>query len=138
MVKRHTLAEGLVVALLLMFGCFADAQNKTADKNSLTGHYEGTAKDEQGQDITVALDLTEKDGAITGMINSSHGDFEVSGGSHKGDAVTLEFNANGASGTISLKMIEDKLTGTWSAGDSGGPIDVKKVAGQKETPKGKS
>jgi hypothetical protein len=30
------------------------------------------------------------------------------------------------------------LSGTWSAGDDGGPVDVKKVAAQEETPKGKS
>jgi hypothetical protein len=52
--------------------------------------------------ITVALDLTEKDGAL------------------------------------SLKLAEDKLVGTWSAGDDGGPVDVKKAAAQQEAPKGKS
>jgi len=58
-----------------------------------------------------------------------------SGGNHKGDAVTLEFDANGGAGTISLHIAEDKLLGTWSMGDDGGPVDVKKAA--QESGKGK-
>jgi hypothetical protein len=115
---------------------FAQAKKAPA-KSDLTGHYEGTAKDNSDQLITVTIDLAEKDGAITGTISSSHGDFSISKGSLQGDVVTLEFEADGTTGTISLKRAEDKLTGTWTAGDQGGPIDVKKVAAQ-APPKEKS
>lgn len=82
--------------------------------------------------IDVTLDLTEKDGVVSGTINSSHGNFPVSSGSRKGKTVTLQFDADGTSGTISLEASEEKLVGTWSAGDDGGPVDVKKVAAEKE------
>ncbi|MBZ5687581.1 MAG: hypothetical protein LAP86_21395 [Acidobacteriia bacterium] len=72
------------------------------------------------------------------MIRSDHGDFTITGGSHKGDDITLDFDANGATGTITLKLAEDKLAGTWSAWDEGGPVEVKKVAAQEEAPKEKS
>jgi hypothetical protein len=71
------------------------------------------------------------------MIRSDHGDFTITGGSHKGDEVTLEFNAGGPTGTITLKMAEDKLSGTWSAGDDGGPVELKRVSPQ-DQPKEKS
>jgi hypothetical protein len=92
----------------------------------VTGHYEGTAKNSAGEVITVALDLTEKEGVMSGMIKSSHGDFTITGGTRKGEEVTLEFDANGTSGTITIYPKKDSLVGTWSAGDDGGAIEVKK------------
>ena len=72
------------------------------------------------------------------MIHSDHGDFTITGGTHHGEDVTLEFDANGSTGTITLKKAEDKLSGTWSAGDDAGPVEVKKVAAQEDAPKSKS
>jgi hypothetical protein len=140
--RSHTLRVMSVLGPLLVL-CIgvglslAQAKKNAPAKSDLTGHYEGTAKDNSDQLITVTIDLAEKDGAITGTISSSHGDFSISKGSLQGDVVTLEFDADGTTGTISLKRAEDKLTGTWTAGDQGGPIDVKKVAAQ-APPKEKS
>jgi hypothetical protein len=129
----------MILCLALALCCVAMAQQGKSGsaKASVAGHYEGTAKNKAEDVITVALDLTEKDGALSGMIRSSHGDFNISGGTHQGDAVTIEFDAGGSTGALSLKLAEDKLVGTWSAGDDGGPVDVKRAAAQ-EAPKGKS
>ena len=138
---EHALLGGmLVVCLILAPLCAAVAQQdkKAPAKDSVNGHYAGTAKNLAEETIQVTFDLTEKEGAMSGMIRSDHGDFTITGGSHKGDDVTLDFNAGGPTGTITLKLAEDRLSGTWSAGDDGGPVEVKKVAGQEETPKGKS
>jgi len=128
---------GVAAVMMLALCSFGFGQTKTA-KPALTGHYEGTAKNRADDVITVNFDLAEKDGAVTGMIRSSHGDFTITGGSHKGDDVTLEFDAGGPTGTITLKLAEDKLSGTWSAGDDGGPVEVKRAAAQQEAPKEKS
>jgi len=125
---------------MLAVCCVALAQQGKGGsaKTDLTGRYEGTAKNKAEEVITVTLELADKEGALSGAIHSSHGDFPITSGTHKGDAVTIEFDANGAAGTISLHVAEDKLVGTWSAGDDGGPLDVKKAAGQEQAPKGKS
>ncbi len=128
----------LISCLLLVSGSVAQAQQPKPPKPDLTGRYEGTAKNKAEDVITVTLDLTEKEGALSGTIHSSHGDFTIIGGTHKDDVVTLDFDAGGSSGTLSLRLTEDKLVGTWTAGDDGGPVDVKKAAAQQETPKGKS
>jgi hypothetical protein len=130
----------LVLCLVLAPLCVATAQQgkNNSAKGSVAGRYEGTAKNRAEEVINVTFDLTEKEGAMSGMIRSSHGDFTVTGGTHHGEDVTLEFDAGGPTGTITLKLAADKLSGTWSAGDDGGPVDVKKVAAQEETPKGKS
>jgi hypothetical protein len=130
----------LVLCLVLAPLSVATAQQSknASGKGSVTGHYEGTAKNRAEEVINVTFELTEKEGAMSGMIRSSHGDFTVTGGTHHGEDVTLEFDAGGPTGTITLKLAADKLSGTWSAGDDGGPVDVKRVAAQEETPKGKS
>jgi hypothetical protein len=115
----------------------AQQAKTTASGASVTGHYEGSAKNKAEDEITVALELTEKDGALSGTINSSHGDFAITGGSHKGDAVTIEFDA-GSPGTISMTMNNDRMVGTWTAGEDGGAIDVKKAAPKPDAPKGKT
>lgn len=139
MVSVRFLISGIVVLLLgVLSGISFAQQAKAAPANSsLTGRYEGTAKNKAEEDIRVTFELTEKDGALSGMIRSSHGDFPITGGSHRGDAVTIQFDADGP-GTISLRMNEDKLVGTWSAGEDGGAVDVKKAVAQQEAPKGKS
>jgi hypothetical protein len=128
--------KGFVVVLALG-ACIAGAQQGKS-KADLTGRYEGTAKNGAGEIITVTLDLAEKEGAVSGTISSSHGDFPITSGSHQGKTVTLQFDAQGTSGTISLEASEDKLVGTWSAGDDGGPVDVKRAAAQEGGGKGKT
>lgn len=133
-----TVQRILVLCLVLTPLCVAAGQQaKNAAAKGVSGRYEGSAKNAAGDIITVAFELTEKDGAMSGVIRSDHGDFTITGGSHKGDDVRLEFDANGSSGTILLKLAEDKLAGTWSAGDDGGSVEVKKAAAQ-EAPKEKS
>src|SRR5271169_4739655 len=128
-----------IAGLVLALCCVAQAQkDKSAPaKTALTGRYEGTAKNKADEVITVAFDLTEKDGALSGAINSSHGDFPITGGSHQGEAVTIEFDAGGP-GTISMRITDDRLVGTWTAGEDGGSVDVKRVAAQSGAAKDKS
>jgi len=142
MVKNNAAKLGwsFAVCIVLALSCLAFAQQdkKTPAKSELTGNYEGSAKNGDGEVIPVTFELTEKEGAVTGMIRSSHGDFAIGSGSRKEDAVTLEFDAQGTAGTISLKINGDQLTGTWSAGSDGGPVDVKKAAAGAGDAKGKS
>ena len=135
----ETVRRVLILSLIIAPLCLAIAQQekKAASKGSVTGKYEGTAKNSAQEVIQVAFDLTEKEGAMSGMIRSDHGDFTITGGTHKGEDVTLEFDAGGPTGVITLKLAEDKLSGTWSAGEDGGPVEVKKV-GSQDQPKEKS
>jgi len=127
----------LICALLAL--CAASTQPAyCAAKADLTGRYEGTAKNTQGEVIQVSLELTERDNAVSGVIHSSHGDFTISRGSHQGDTITLEFETGGPTGTITLKQSQDKLVGSWTAGDDNGPVEVKRAGPQEDAPKGKS
>jgi hypothetical protein len=135
-IVQRMLALCLVFVLVPL--CVAAQQGKNSGKGSVAGRYEGSAKNRAEEVITVTFELTEKEGAMSGMIRSSHGDFTITGGSHHGEEVTLEFDAGGPTGTITLKTAEDKMSGTWNAGDDGGTVEVKRAAAQAEAPKGKS
>jgi hypothetical protein len=129
--RTKLMVEGfLIFCAVCALGCFAQAQDgKSAPaKSTVTGRYQGTAKNAAGELINVTFELSEKEGALSGMIRSDHGDFTITGGSHHGEEVRLEFDAGGPTGTINLKLGEDKLSGTWSAGEDGGPVEVKKAA----------
>ena len=139
-VCRIWTSDGLpILCLMLVLCCVALAQQGKSGsaKTDLTGRYEGTAKNKAEDVITVTIDLTEKEGTLSGAIRSSHGDFTITGGTHKGEAVMIEFDAGGP-GTIALHIADDKLVGTWSAGDDGGSLDVKRVAAPEGAAKGKS
>ena len=143
--QMNTVHRMLVLCLILAPLCVAIAQQdkKAPAKAAVNGHYQGTAKNRAEETIQVTFELAEKEGAahadehLTGRGIVVNGDFTITGGSHKGDDVTLEFDAGGPTGTITMKLAEDKLSGTWSAGDDGGPIEVKKVSSQ-DQPKEKS
>jgi len=95
---------------------------------SFTGHYEGTATNKAKQVIPLAIDLTDAGGNLSGEISSTFGVFRIVGGTHQADAITIEFDVDGEKGTISAKLSDGELFGTFTAGDDGGPIDVKKIA----------
>jgi hypothetical protein len=138
--RKKLVAEGfLILCALCALGGFVQAQeSKSAPaKSVVTGRYEGTAKNAAGEVIQVSFELSEKEGAMSGMIRSDHGDFTITGGSHHGEEVTLEFDAGGPTGTINLKVAEDNLSGTWSTEQDGGPVEVKKATAG-ETRKEKS
>jgi len=136
--SSRILCRSVILCLTLTLCCRAwtqDKDKKEPAKNNLTGRYEGTAKNRTQDEITVAMELTEKDGAVSGMIRTSNGDFTISRGSHEGDAVKLQFDGNGVTGAISLQITGDRMSGTWHTDDDGGPVDLKKVAAQSEGPK---
>ena len=127
-ISRSAILLILGVTFALCCAALAQQGKGAPAKTSLTGRYDGTAKNKAEEVITVSLYLTEKEGTVSGMINSSHGNFTITGGSRQGETVTIEFDVGGPTGTLSLHITEDKLVGTWSAGEDGGAVDVKKVA----------
>jgi len=94
-----------------------------------TGYYEGAATNKRQQVIVpLAIDLADAGGHFSGEISSTFGVFPIVGGNHQADAITIEFDAGGEKGTISAKLSDGRLFGTFTTGDDGGSIDVKKTA----------
>jgi len=96
---------------------------------SITEHFEGTAKNAEQQETPVTIDLIDTAGTLSGVIQSSYGDFAIVGGSRSGDAITIEFDLGGQHGLVTAKMIEGRLVGTYTAGNDSGSVDVKRTSG---------
>jgi len=100
-------------------------QNKPA--SGATDHYEGIATGGDQQDIPVSIDLSQGTASFSGEITSSYGTFAITGGTRDGDRITLQFDANGETGTVSAQVLGDEIVGTYTAGDQRGKIDVRKT-----------
>src|SRR5260221_7908495 len=107
----------LVSCLMLVLCCVALAQQgkSGAGEANSTGRYEGTAKNKAEDVITVTLDLTEKDGVLSGEIQSSHGNFTITGGSPKGGAGMADVRRGGAPGAPPPPPPAGKLAGPGGA-----------------------
>src|SRR6476646_6989554 len=81
---------------------------------SFMGHYEGTATNKAKQVIPLAIDLTDAGGNLSGEISSTFGLFRIVGGTHHADAITIEFDVGGEKGTISAKLSDGQLFGTFN------------------------
>lgn len=96
-----------------------------------TGHYEGEATNKENQALAVIIDLRDTDGALSGSITTPVGVFPITGGSRQGRSMIIEFDAGGQKGSITVQVSDKDLAGTFSLGDDGGPISVRKTS---ETP----
>jgi hypothetical protein len=107
----------------------ASSQSKTTTSviSSFTGHYEGTATNKAQQTIPLVIDLTDTNGAFSGKISTALGIFPIVGGTRQAETITINFDASGERGRISAKLSDGGLLGTFSLGDDGGPVDVKKT-----------
>jgi Family of unknown function (DUF5694) len=96
----------------------------------LTGHYEGTATNQDHQVIPLLIDVIETHGTLSGTIDTPLGVFRITSGVHQGDGVTFRFEASGQSGILSLTLNNERLVGTFALGSDGGPVEAKKTAGK--------
>jgi hypothetical protein len=99
------------------------AQNVPA-KSGTVEHYEGTAAGNGQEALPVAIDIVEADGELSGEIVSTYGTFAITGGTRDGDSITLQFDVNGETGTVTGKLKDGRLVGTYSAGGQTGTVDV--------------
>jgi len=114
--------------------CFGDQQGSSQGKTttsvttSFTGHYEGTATNKAQKAIPMAIDLTDASGAFSGNISTTLGVFPIVGGTRQANTITINFDASGERGSVSGKLSDGRLLGTFSLGDDGGPVDAKKTS----------
>jgi hypothetical protein len=117
-----TAAAGFV---LLLVAFMAAAQPQA----SLTGKYEGMAKDDSGQQGKVSLDLVEDSGKYSGTFTTTKGSFKILKGQRANDTLTLEIEKPvEKSGTMSLKKSAEGLVATFTEAGKNVTIDFRKAA----------
>jgi hypothetical protein len=124
-----SLVLALLPALSLAQEQLATGQGAGASlASSFTGHYEGAATNKAQQIIPLIIDLRDASGTLSGRITTPLGIFPINGGTQQANAITIHFETDGESGSISATLTDRKLLGTFSLGDDGGPIEARKTA----------
>ena len=108
----------------------------TADAN-ISGSYEGTAETQGNGTLPLRVEIKDDKGKLTGEIKSPVGDFAIESGSYEKGKVALNFKVEDVVGAITGDYKDGRITGSFSAGNEGGKIDLKKKEPEKpagETP----
>src|SRR5688572_26533217 len=109
------LAFGATAFGLAMLSAAAGVMAQGSPKvqpSSFAGKYEGTIKDETGEQ-KVTLDLLEDSGKFSGTFTTARGSFKILKGQVTDGSLTLETERpGGGSGTMTLRQSDKGLTAT--------------------------
>jgi hypothetical protein len=126
------LSRILTVVLSLALLCSVAAAAQRAKGGSVTGKWEGIAKGAGEGDLPFTMELRSEAGKIVGQIISSQGNLTVSNGTFADGKLSITItNAEGATGTITGTLKENKLSGEWKLGEGGGTYEASKAATKK-------
>lgn len=118
------------VLALVLLSLTVPAQNPgTANQKtpaSLSGKYEGIAKDPTGE-AKATLDLVDESGKFSGTITTPLGAFKLVKGQMVEGLLSFEVETKGAPGKLSLRQKDDMLVGTFTDGGKTGAIELRKV-----------
>jgi hypothetical protein len=127
--KTHFTLQVSVLTLLLMPATVPGQNPGTASQKpapSLSGKYEGTAKDPTGE-AKATLELVDEAGKFSGTITTPQGTFKLAKGQMVEGLLSFEVETKGAPGKLSLRQKDDKLVGTFTDGPKTGAIELRKV-----------
>jgi len=97
------------------------------EPSSLTGKYEGTAKDETGEQ-KLTLDLLEESGKFSGTFTTARGSFKIIKGQKVDGLLTLEIEKPaGPPGTISFRQNGNSLIATISEAGKNLTVEFRKI-----------
>lgn len=108
----------------------ANGAQPAADEN-ISGSYEGTAETQSNGTLPLRVDIKDDKGKLTGEIKSPVGNFPIDSGSYEKGKVTLNFPVESVTGVITGDYKDGRITGSFSAGNEGGKIDLKKKEPEK-------
>jgi hypothetical protein len=113
-----------VMALLLCTG-MAYAQEDTA----LPGKWNMVSTAPDGADVQWTLSITYKDGTYSAIMGSDQGEGAAKDFKVEGSKIHLRAPYQGEEYDVDLRLVNGKLTGTWSGNGDSGATEGEKAAG---------
>jgi hypothetical protein len=92
----------------------------TGKGKSLTGCYAGKAEDASMGTIDLSLQIAEKSGHVSGIVSSEFGVSKISLGDYKANLLTLKFDVEGMTVTLTARFVANKLIGRYTANSDKG------------------
>jgi hypothetical protein len=120
----------LIVSVGVLALTIAGQQPSSGQPNaqgSLTGKYEGTARDSTGE-AKVTLDLVDESGKFSGTVTTQLGVFKLVKGQMVDGLLSLELETKAPRPRLSLRLKDDKLVGTLLDGVKTADIELRKAA----------
>jgi hypothetical protein len=114
----------VVVAFVLCTG-MAYAQEDTA----LAGKWNMVSTTPDGADVHWTLSITYKDGTYSAMMGSDQGEDAAKDFKVEGSKIHLWAPYHGEEYDVDLRVMDGKLTGTWSGNGDSGTTKGEKAAG---------
>ena len=128
-INRQLISLAAAIFVLLIVSLTVAAQPATnSPQASLTGKYEGMAKNETGEQ-KVTLDLVEDAGKYSGTLTTAQGSFKILKGQMANGVLTLDIEKpGGSSGQMSFKKNGDVLAASFTEAGKTVNIDFRKAA----------
>ena len=125
-INRRLICVAAAIFALLVVSLTVAAQ--PGPQASLTGKYEGMAKNETGEQ-KVKLDLVEDAGKYSGTLTTAQGSFKILKGQMANGVLTLDIEKpGGGSGQMSFKKNGDVLVATFTEAGKTVNIDFRKAS----------
>lgn len=100
---------------------------QSSSTGSIAGHYDGVIRTSSLGNLTVALDLRDENGNLTGTLHSPLGEVAVTGGSYAEGRVTIKMEANGDEATFMGNFAGGQLTGDFNGFGQTGKVELKRT-----------
>ena len=128
MKKKVALSAVAVALWFISPGPLAQAQGPNQKpQSSFAGKYEGTVKDEAGEQ-KATLEVLEDAGKFSGTLTTTRGSFKVVKGQVADGTLTLEIEKPGeGTGTMTLRQNGVNLTATFSEGGKNFTVEFRRI-----------
>ena len=128
MPRRSISATFFAFAAILATAMFCVAAPPTPESNPLVGKWNMISSTSEGGQVSWTLTIHREEGKYSAIASSDDGEGPVKDFKVDGRNVTLIVPYQGQDYEIKLKLVEDKLSGTWSGSGDSGDTTGKKAA----------
>ena len=126
---NNTIKTISVAVLALLLSC-----SVALAQDTLSGKYEGIAKNAGAADEKVSLELKNAGGKISGRLLKGETAIDISEGTLAESKLSLKLGAAAKDGTINATVEGEKITGDWLAGSQKRSLELRKVAATAAAP----
>ncbi len=127
MKRRNTTWIGLLAVAVLAMPVALEAQAPAPTAEAVAGAWEGLSRGTNGE-LPVKVDLKYVNGAFAGVVGTPWMVVSITGGSLQGDTLTLSLEVEGTSGTLTARLQDGTLAGSWQVGAETGTVVLSRPA----------
>jgi hypothetical protein len=103
---------------------------KPAAADSLSGKYEGVAKNSKAVETRLTLEIVHEKGKVSGRLVTPEGPATITEGTFADNKLSLKLGEGNSASTLTAQLQGDKLAGDWSAGGQKQTVELKRTVAE--------